>query len=103
MTRRAARHVGALCLGASLTSAPAAFAADLPSPLALSCLGCHQPMVNAREMPALDRLPPADIAAALRRSRDAPETGSIMARFAVKLTDADIDALARELGRKPRR
>ena len=49
-------------------------------------------------MPALNRLPPPVIAAALRRSRDAPAPGSIMARFTARLTDEDIEALARQLG-----
>jgi hypothetical protein len=39
------------------------------------------------------------IAAYLRQVRDAPPPGSIMARFTSKLTDAEIDALALELGR----
>ena len=69
------------------------------SPLALSCTGCHQSKINSSEMPALNRLRPRVIAAALRRSRDAPAPGSIMARFTAKLSDEDIEALAHELGR----
>jgi cytochrome c553 len=53
-------------------------------------------------MPALNRLPPASIAATLTRARDAPEPGSIMARFAAQLSDPDIEALARQLGRSGR-
>jgi cytochrome c553 len=77
--------------------APAAFAA---SPLALSCTGCHQPRIDSPSMPALDKLPPSSIAASLRRARDAPQFGSIMARFAAKLSDADIEDLARQLGKR---
>lgn len=68
------------------------------SPLALSCLACHQPAVNAASMPALDHYAPAAIAASLRAARDQPQPGSIMARFAVKLGDAEIEQLAAELG-----
>jgi cytochrome c553 len=83
-------------LAAALTLAAAAngFAA---SPLALSCLGCHQPSVNAPEMPALNALSHRRLAQALRSARDAPRLGSIMARFASKLSDAEIDRLAAEL------
>lgn len=99
MTSRRVRSLGALCLGGSLAGITASHAAETPSPLALSCTGCHQPRVDAREMPALDHRRRYEIAAALRRFRDAPKTGSIMARFAARLSDADIESLARELGR----
>lgn len=80
------------------SAAPAA----ATTPLGLSCLGCHQTATNSPEMPALDRLSVARIAQALRAARDAPQAGSIMARFSAHLTDAQIDALAVELGRKAR-
>jgi len=80
----------------AITVSPGAFGA---SPLALSCTGCHQARVNSPSMPALNTLPPKVIAASLRRSRDTPQFGSIMARFTAKLTDADIDALAFQLGK----
>ncbi len=80
----------ALCFISGMASATA--------PLALSCQGCHETSVNSPEMPALDRMPATRIAASLRASRDAPRSGSIMARFALRLSDAQIDALARELG-----
>jgi len=83
--------VGAIA--ALLTAAAAA------SPLGLSCLGCHQPKINSPSMPALNSRSPMAIAAYLRQVRDAPPPGSIMARFTSKLTDAEIDALALELGR----
>lgn len=87
-------HLLAAVLGCC--SLPLAQAA--PSPLALSCLGCHQPAVNSAEMPALLRLPPAAIEASLKAARDQPQSGAIMARFAAKLSDAEIAALAAELG-----
>lgn len=68
------------------------------SPLALSCQGCHQPAVDAATMPALGRYPAATIAAKLRAAREEPEPGSIMARYAQYLSDAEIDGLAAELG-----
>lgn len=43
--------------------------------------------------------PSARIAASLRAARDQPEPGSIMARFAQHLSDAEIDVLAAELGK----
>lgn len=69
------------------------------SPLASSCQGCHQPAVNAATMPALSGYPAARIAASLHAARDQPEPGSIMARFAQHLSDAEIDTLAAELGK----
>ena len=73
------------------------------SPLALSCIGCHQPKINSASMPALSNLAPAAIAKSLRRARDRPEFGSIMARFAAKLSDADIEQLSKELGKPDQR
>jgi cytochrome c553 len=70
------------------------------SPLALSCQGCHQPAVDSTQMPSLRKQPAQQIADYLRRSRDTPQVGSIMARFTSKLSDADIDRLATELGKK---
>jgi cytochrome c553 len=90
-----------LCAGVLLLVRAAAAGGAAPSPLALSCLGCHQPAVNSPEMPALQTLSGRRIDAALRSARDAPRTGSIMARFASGLSDADIARLARELGRAP--
>lgn len=89
----------AALLTALLLAAGNAVAAQALSPLALSCQGCHQPAVNAASMPALNRYSPAAIAASLKAARETPEPGSIMARFAQYLSDAEIDALARELGK----
>lgn len=97
----------AACLSiACLLAARQALAVAVParaetnalSPLALSCQGCHQPPVNAASMPSLAGYSALRIAASLRAARDAPEPGAIMARFAEALTDAEIDALAAELG-----
>lgn len=68
------------------------------SPLALSCQGCHQPAVNAASMPSLAGYSALKIAASLRAARETPAPGSIMARFAQYLSDAEIEALAAELG-----
>lgn len=85
-------------LAALLAACAVPLAHAAPSPLALSCLGCHQPSVNSAEMPALSRLSPAAIEASLKAARDQPQTGAIMARFAARLSDAEIAALAAELG-----
>ena len=76
-----------------------AYPGSAMSPLALSCTGCHQPSVNSRAMPALNRLSATQLAASLRQARDQPRPDSIMTRFAAKLTDAQIDRLAAELSR----
>ncbi len=91
----------AIAAGATGSGAPdaAASAAATVTPLAWSCTGCHRPNSRSREIPSLARRSPAFIAASLRRSRDAPRPGSIMARFAAKLSDEDIASLARQLGR----
>ncbi len=83
-----------LLMAGSVTAAPT----KALSPLALSCQGCHQAVVNAASMPSLAGYPASRIAASLRAARDQPEPGSIMARFAQYLTDAEIDALAAEIG-----
>lgn len=88
----------AALLTALLLAAGNAVAAQALSPLALSCQGCHQPAVNAATMPALSRYPADKIAASLKAAREEPQPGSIMARFAQYLTDAEIAALAAELG-----
>jgi len=91
----------AVCLStACLLASGAAVAAPAKplSPLALSCQGCHQPAVNAASMPSLAGYPALKIAASLRAARETPESGSIMARFAQYLSDAEIEALAAELG-----
>lgn len=90
------RRLALVCIGTGL--AGAALAAEPASPLALSCLGCHQPAVDAREMPALAHLTPEQISAALREARDHPQTGSIMARLVAHLSDDEIAKLGAELG-----
>ncbi|WP_293391169.1 hypothetical protein [Nevskia sp.] len=89
-----------IAAGAARPVIAAAHVARPPlSPLAQSCQGCHQPAVNAATMPALSGYPSARIAASLRAARDQPEPGSIMARFAQHLSNAEIDSLAAELGK----
>lgn len=78
---------------------PLAAPATSLSPLALSCLACHEPTVDAATMPSLARFSATAIAASLRAARDDPQPGSIMARYAQFLSDAEIAALAAELGR----
>ncbi len=96
------RHAALRCgLAAALTVA-SSVTAVAQSPLALSCTGCHQARVDSAAMPALDNLSPSVIAASLRRARDRPRPGSIMARFAAHMSDAEIAALASELGRHAR-
>lgn len=89
----------AVLIASLLAAGPAVAApAKALSPLAMSCLACHQPAVNAASMPSLTHYSADAIAASLRAARDQPQPGSIMARFAVKLGDAEIDQLAAELG-----
>ena len=84
----------AALLSALLLAAGNAVAAQALSPLALSCQGCHQAAVNAGTMPSLAGYPADKIAASLRAARETPQPGSIMARFAQYLSDAEIDGLA---------
>lgn len=91
--------LAAVLTASSLAAGPAVAAPARPlSPLALSCQGCHQPAVNAATMPSLAGYPADRIATSLRAARETPQPGSIMARFAQYLSDAEIDALAAELG-----
>lgn len=89
---------GSVLTALALLSTSYAMAASAPSPLALSCTGCHQPSVNSPEMSALSALSPGAIEASLKAERDRPAAGSIMARFVMKMTDADIAQLAQEFG-----
>lgn len=84
--------------GISIAMTARASGHRLLSPLAMSCLACHEPAVDAATMPSLAVYSSAAIAASLRAARDQPQPGSIMARYAQFLTDAEIDALASELG-----
>lgn len=89
----------AVLLASLLVVGPAMAGTAKPlSPLALSCQGCHQPATNAATLPSLAGYSAEKIAASLKAARDQPEPGSIMARFAQYLNDAEIDGLAAELG-----
>ena len=73
-----------------------------PSPLGLSCITCHglaqRPDAHAVRLGTLTQ---AQLAEALRAYRSGERPGTVMPRITRPLTDAEIDALAEELGRRP--
>ena len=87
----------------AITTCEIASAAPTLSPLALSCQGCHRPGSSSTEFVGLNRLSAASIRDALQRSRDQPDPGAIMSRFAAKLSDGQIGQLAAELSAPPAR
>ena len=65
---------------------------------ALNCLTCHHPGLGENpQIPALSELQSSDIASALRDFRDGRKPATIMDRISASLSDAQIEAVAREL------
>lgn len=71
------------------------------TPLALSCLGCHQPDLGPDEA-AIDlaRLDAGRLRAALLAYRDGQRVGTVMPRLARGLTAIEIEQLSRQLTRR---
>lgn len=69
-----------------------------PQLLTVSCSGCHGPAGRSPgAMPSLYGRTPDSIAQALRDFRDGKRPSTVMVRFAKGYTDAEIDAVAREI------
>lgn len=95
---------GSLCLALAATAAalwaasPAAAQNANPQLLTVSCSGCHGPGGRSPgAMPSLYGRTPDSIAQALRDFRDGKRPSTVMVRFAKGYTDAEIDAVAREI------
>lgn len=69
-----------------------------PQLLTVSCSGCHGPGGRSPgAMPSLYGRTPDSISQALRDFRDGKRPSTVMVRFAKGYTDAEIDAVAREI------
>ncbi len=68
--------------------------------LALSCAACHGPDgASPGTIPAIDRLRPSEIAAALRAFRAGTRPATVMDRIARGYSDAEIGLLSGQFGR----
>ena len=87
------------------TAIPVSPSLAVPTPLGLSCLGCHQPGLGSdatADAAAVDlaRLDSARLKAALLAYRGGQREGTVMPRLARRLTDAEIEQLSRQLSRR---
>lgn len=79
-------------------AAPAHAQNASPQLLTVSCSGCHGPAGHSPgAMPSLYGRTSDSIATALRDFRDGKRPSTVMVRFAKGYTDAEIDAVAREI------
>ena len=75
---------------------------DHGSVLALRCVACHQPGVSSAAIPPIAGLRDEEFIAKLRRYRDGAAGRNVMATRASRLTDREIEELARHFGAEPR-
>ncbi len=95
-------YVTAACAGAALSvlalATPASAQNANPQLLTVSCSGCHGPAGRSPgAMPSLYGRTSASIAEALRDFGDGKRPSTVMVRFAKGYTDAEIDAVSREI------
>jgi len=81
-----------------LAVAPAAAQNASPQLLSLSCAGCHGPGGHSPgPIPSIYGRSPAAIAETMRAFRSDERPATVMNRIAKGYSDAEIDALAREI------
>ena len=69
--------------------------------VAANCAVCHgQGGAGAGDLPAINKSSPAQIADNMKAMRDGKKPSTIMGRIAKGYTDAQIDAVANQLGKK---
>lgn len=95
-------YVALTCAGLAVSALaltnPAAAQNASPQLLTVSCSGCHGPAGHSPgAMPSLYGRTAASISEALRDFRDGKRPSTVMVRFAKGYTDAEIDAVAREI------
>ena len=91
------KRIAALLLGLAAAGPARAQTAD-PQLLALSCAGCHGPDGHSPgTIPSLNGKGQATIADALRQFREGQRPSTVMGRIAKGYSDAEIDAVAREV------
>lgn len=88
----------AICGAALWVASPATAQNANPQLLTVSCSGCHGPAGHSPgAIPSLYGRSAQSIAETLRDFRDGKRPSTVMVRFAKGYTDAEIDAVAREI------
>lgn len=89
---------GAICVATLWAASPATAQNANPQLLTVSCSGCHGPAGHSPgAIPSLYGRSAQSIAETLRDFRDGKRPSTVMVRFAKGYTDAEIDAVAREI------
>ena len=89
------RAVSFLAAVALPLTMPGGAIGDTAAALGMPCWNCHGPGgASPGEVPPLDGMSAAEIAASLRAFRAGEQEGTIMNRIAKGYTDAEIDALS---------
>lgn len=94
------KATGGMLLGAALAllAAPASAQNANPQLLTISCAGCHGPGGHSpATIPSIYGRTAQSIAETLRGFRDGNRPATVMNRIAKGYTDAEIDAVAREI------
>lgn len=93
--------ISAAALVAVALTSPSAAQAPNAALVAANCAICHgQGGGGAGDMPSLAKSTAAQIAENMRAMRDGKKPSTIMNRIAKGYTDAQIDAVANQLGKK---
>ncbi|MDF1733219.1 MAG: cytochrome C [Minwuia sp.] len=90
----------AVCLTVFVSGPAAAGDVTEAAVLALSCAACHGPGgASPGSIPAIDRLTPSEIVAALRAFRSGTRPATVMDRIAKGYSDAEIAQLSGQFGK----
>ena len=93
--------IPAVALAAALAATPASAQTSNTALVASNCAVCHgQAGAGAGDIPALNKSSAPQIAETMRAMRDGKKPSTIMGRIAKGYTDAQIDAVANQLGKK---
>ncbi len=93
--------IPAAALLAVALATPARAQAPNAALVAANCAVCHgQGGAGAGDLPGLDKSSAAQIAENMRAMRDGKKPSTIMGRIAKGYSDAQIDAVANQLGKK---
>ncbi len=93
--------ISAVALMALAATGPASAQSVNAALVAANCAVCHgQGGAGAGDLPALNKSSSAQIAENMKAMRDGKKPSTIMGRIAKGYTDAQIDAVANQLGKK---
>lgn len=88
--------------GAPATAQETVTDLDRGSMLALRCVTCHHPAAASDAIPRISGLREREFTDKMRRYRDGAGGKSVMGTRASRLTDQEIEELARHFGAQPR-